>query len=1179
MQSKLRFNKVEMLVILALLFAAAFAMAQGIVTGSISGSVEDAQGAVVTNAKIAAKEISTNREYTGETSGGGIFTMRALPPGTYDVTVEAPNFRKYENKSVLVNVGADTGLGQIRMEIGSQAETVTVEGTTPLIETNTEQITNTFESEEVKSLPIGNNFDTLTLFAPGVAPAGDAGFSNTNGAGFAVNGQRARNNNFQIDGQNNNDNSIGGPSIFFGNQDAIDQIQVVTQYSAEYGRNSGSVVNYVTKAGTNNFHGTGYEFWAGNTFSSLDNEEKSPLFGFCGSGITTGCANPKIPRFVDNRFGGTIGGPVIKDKVWFFGSANFEKQRGSGIFSSAPGLVPTANGITQLQAAFPNSPAPGLLTQIGATAIPGATFSDLQNIIVSDGVTSAPIEFGQVSRAVSQPFNDYEATGRVDFRLSNRDNFFARYLFQQTFAGGINFGNGAQVGDWQSIPGRNQQIGLDWVRNVNNSLINQVRLSYSRALSYFNEGSFTGCNSSAPLNCPTDVLLLGSAPEDSVTFGVASGFPQGRVVNVYQLQDNASKQLGRHSLKIGGEISQQRSPNLFLPNSNGIYFFNSFDDIVANNPAQTRLTQGNPHLPFKEWDLAFYVQDDWRIKDNLTLNLGLRWEWNQQAINLLHDRSVAQQTGPNPFWDPTLPLSQNTVPTVSQDLNNFSPVVGFAWTPRIAPGLFGQDKTVIRGGFRISYDPEFYNMFLNVATSAPSVNAGQFVAPLPSSGFLGSDLNVFLAPFVPTGVNSGIRNHTTVSPNFHNPYSEQWNLGVQHSFTPRIVGEVRYVGNHGVGLFQTVNGNPPLNPLIDNGFSSLIPAGLQPCTTAGAPGSNLGYVNCNFRRVVERGNFGWSKYNSLQSELRIGQWHGVTATASYTWSHTMDNASEVFSTVAGGNTLAFAQNPFDTNNPERANSGIDYPNLVGIAFVYDVPFAKGRNDLVGKVLGGWQLNTTYRYSTGQPYSVIQFNQFDLGTGNLCDPSSTMSGTYSACRPILFNGAAPFNSTGRMCDGTNAECSDSLGNGLPLGTLVALSDPCLFAGPPSAGGCAVTPISTAHWVLNDTSSAQFYGTPFRGTPRNTVRGQSISSMNLSVFKNTKLGERLTLQFQAQAFNVLNRQFRGVPDPVMDHSIPDSNGYESFGNNFTNANGGASSTANGVYDGIGRRRLLFGAKVIF
>ena len=255
-----------------------------------------------------------------------------------------------------------------------------------------------------------------------------------------------------------------------------------------------------------------------------------------------------------------------------------------------------------------------------------------------------PIEFGSVQRFVSSPANDYEATGRVDFKLTNKDNFFARYLFQQTSADGINFGNGVSVGDWQSIPGRSQQIGLEWNRSISNSLVNTARLSFSRAGFYFNEGSFKTCNKGNPLGCPTDVILLGSNPEDQVTFGVAAGFPQGRVINVYQLQDNASWQIGKHTVKFGGELSQQRSPNVFLPNNNGIYFFGSFDDIVANNPLRTRLTLGNPHLPFKEWDLAGYVQDDWRVRDNLTFNLGLRWEWNQQAINLLHDLSV-KQTG------------------------------------------------------------------------------------------------------------------------------------------------------------------------------------------------------------------------------------------------------------------------------------------------------------------------------------------------------------------------------------------------------------------------------------------------------------------------------------------------------------------------------------------------------
>ena len=273
-----------------------------------------------------------------------------------------------------------------------------------------------------------------------------------------------------------------------------------------------------------------------------------------------------------------------------------------------------------------------------------------------------PIEFGVISRFVSSPFDDYEGTGRVDFKLSEKDNFFARYVVQKQSSTGNNFGNGIDVGDWQSIPSLDQQIGLDWTHTFSNSFLNQVRASFSRANIFFNEGSFSSCNSGAPLACPTDIIMIGSAPQDSVSFGVAAGFPQGRIINVYQLQDNASKLLGKHEFKFGGEASQQRSPNVFLPENNGLFVFTSFSDIVANNPLESQIALGNPRLPFKEIDLAGYFQDNWHVKENLTLNLGLRWEWYQQAVNLLHDRAVQVQQSSNPLWDPSLPLSLTAPP-------------------------------------------------------------------------------------------------------------------------------------------------------------------------------------------------------------------------------------------------------------------------------------------------------------------------------------------------------------------------------------------------------------------------------------------------------------------------------------------------------------------------------------
>jgi hypothetical protein len=1201
MQSNSRLNKLHLLALLTLLFAAAFAMAQGIVTGSISGTVEDAQGAVVTNAKVTATEAATNRVYTGDTSNGGVFNLRAVPPGTYVVTIEAPNFRKYENKAVVVNVGTDAGLGHVKMEVGSASETLTVEGgSAPLIETNTQQITATFDAQQARDLPVGNTLDSLALFVPGIATAGDVSFSNNNGAEIAVNGQRARSNNYQIDGQANNDNSVGGPSIFFGNQDAIAELQVVTNYSAEYGRNMGAVVNYITKGGTNAFHGSAYEIYNGSTFDSLRNESKSALFGWCQQGqVSTDenpCATPFVPRLVDNRFGGTIGGPIIKDKAWFFGSTHYQRQRFGQTPSVSSGIIPTFNGVAQLQAAFPGNSSVSALAAIGPTAIKegNPTFSSLSTRYVTDQIDNNPgdlnfgrpyncldadgnpngnpgctgIEFGQVSRFIPALFNDYEGTGRVDVKITNRDNFFGRYVFQQNIFTGVG-GNDTAAGDWVDVPGRSQQIGLDWVRNWSLTFVNQARFSFSRARFAFEGGSYPSCTqANIATDCPTLVGFSGVLQ----SFGRANNLPQGRIINVYQVQDNASWQVGKMTLKLGGEYSKQRSPNVFLPQVNAQYTFapldlngdhvtdvDPFSNFLADSLTDGQsvaLALGSPKFPFAEHDLAFYVQNDWRIKDNLTLNLGLRWEFFQQAVNLLHDRTVAQQTGPDPFWDTSLPLDRTTIHYIPQDLNNFSPVVGFAWTPRIMRGLMGEDKTVIRGGFRIGYDPSFYNIFLNTATRAPVVNASSVFSPgvgfLPASG-AGVDAQALVAPLLPFGVDPGTRSQTLVGSRFHNPYSQQWNLGVQRSLGQRVVAEVRYVGNHTVGNFQSLNGNPRVD-LLAADFPDLLPAGVAPCATPGTPGYPV-YINCDNRRILIRENTAFSIYHSLQSELRMANFHGLTATASYTWSKVLDNASEIFSNLAGGSTLAFAQNPFNAGKGEKAVSGIDFPQLFGLTVIYDLPFYKSQHGVAGKVLGGWQLNSTYRYTSGQPYTTVQ-TRFN-GAFSYCDTSGTMSGTFDACRPIISNPAAPIDSIGFCTDPSASDCGI---------VNYVTGDP--------------TTASAVRWIANEPNAAQFFGTPFKGAGRNSLRGQAISTMNLALFKNTKLTEKVTLQLRATAYNALNHQFRGVPDPLIeDVCFPDCTGPHSFQNNFFNLSGGNTFAGNAVADGILQRRLELGAKIIF
>src|SRR5438105_8663979 len=275
-----------------------------------------------------------------------------------------------------------------------------------------------------------------------------------------------------------------------------------------------------------------------------------------------------------------------------------------------------------------------------------------------------------------------------------------RYLFQKTLVTNeAFFGDAASAqGQIVNVPGKTHQVGLDWTHAFSPLFLNQVRFSYGRSTSEFDGGGFPTCVLATSGLCPPQVIINTATDLGVGQFLV---FPQGRIINVYQLQDNASIVHGKHVMKFGGEYDKQRSPNYGLFFENGFFIYPDFSSFIANQSAFTQVAYGQPVLRFKENDYALYFQDDWRVKDNLTLNLGLRWEFYQQASNLLHDQSVAQQTGPNHLWDQSLPLSQTTVPKLPNHYRNFGPVVGFAWTPRILPRLLGQDKTVVRGGFRI----------------------------------------------------------------------------------------------------------------------------------------------------------------------------------------------------------------------------------------------------------------------------------------------------------------------------------------------------------------------------------------------------------------------------------------------------------------------------------------------
>jgi hypothetical protein len=1164
--------RVGLILIMSLVFGGTV-FGQGIVTGGIAGTVQDPQSAVVADAKVTAVGSATGATFTGKTNSEGYFELKGLPIGSYEVTIEASGFRKLRLASVIVEVGRINVLANQTLEVGSATEVVVVETTTPLMETTSSQIGANFSTKVVQSLPnAGGGFDNLALFIPGVANNGSTNFSNTNGAAIANNGLRGRSNNFQIDGQANNDNSVAGPLTFTTNPDVIAEVQVVSNnFSAEYGRNSGTVVNYLTKSGSNAFHGTAFEIYEGNWDRSLNNGLKNVLLGFCPAGVAAGtptpytssCATPVIPRFVDNRWGGTFGGPILKNKLFFFFGYQGEHQRAQSSATSSS-LTPTPAGLAALAAAFPGNSAVAALQSFGPFAITAGNpqvAGSIQNVEVSNGTgffTTIPFSF--VRRVVGNNFDDRQLLGRADWQITSKDYFFFRVLFQDsvTALGAGVISSGAFV----AVPAEDRSYGWDYTRTWTPNFIQQFRVSYGKGFFQFAGGQgFPQCTIENVTACPPNISFS-DATLSYTTFGLATNLPQDRQVKNTQVQNNSTWTRGRHTFKFGGEVDHQNSPAHFLPSVNGGFTFlsspGSATDCQGTLPngtvgsvrcsafsnfikgaggcpsgatcSQLSLTDGPFEFAFKENDLAFYAQDDWRIRTDLTLNLGLRWEWYGQAINLLHDITVKNVA--DGFWAPGLSPDVTEIPKIPEDLNNFGPNVGFAWTPRILKSVFGEGKTVFRGGYRVAYDPAFYNIFLNVATVAPVVNAGTlFNVGVPADA-TGSGVQAAYLSSIPRGGNPGARSQTRVSPDFHNPYVQQWSFGLTREITRSIAFETRYVGNHGVGNFQTINGNPLIfrctaftGDTCTGTASGLavtapqyIPSGVTPCTPSGAAAgsgstTSRGRPDCRFTLLRVRTNGAWSIYHGIQSELRIRSFHGFTANLAYTFSKALDNTSEIFAST-GGNSTPISLNPFDPNRTERGVSAQSFPHVVTTYWIYELPWKRNQQGFLGKVIGGWQFAGTHRYQTGVAITPVQ----NTNNGDpYCDDAfnnNFIGSTLDSCRPLLSNPNAPFNSVGRYLNAT---------------TLINVSS-CMSTSFPGTAACPTVNPSDVHFIVNNTFAinALCGGDPFACTVgRNVTRMQPRNQVDLSLQKTFRLTERVNFTLRGDVLNAFNYQFYGVP----------------------------------------------------
>jgi hypothetical protein len=1179
MYAKLRHVSSMYIVLVGLILIGGTLMAQ-VLKGSISGTATDPQGAVVPGAKVTITNNATGTSLSTTTDNAGLFRFNLIPAAEYKLQVAAQGFSSAVQNNVVVAAGRDTGVGSIKLAVGQASTTVEVTAAAPLIESTQSQVTNTFAGTQLSSfagVQENEGLDNLALFVPGVVASRDNNFSNFNGGtGFSSNGLRGRNNDQQIDGQNNNDNSVAGPALFLTDPEFVKQYVIITnQFGPEYGRNSGSVVNIITKSGGNDWHGSIFGNENNSILNSMTNFQKRFDTDINGNPLT----DP--PRLNDEFAGFTIGGPWIKNKLFFFGGFDQEIISQKSIFASN-NLTPTPAGLATLAACPGVNPASlQALSKFGPFGISGGNPVAIPKTITTNVSALCPAaEFSGVSRTLSAPSHIFDWLARMDLQLGS-DTITGRYLFNRNNA--FNTEDNGAAGYVVNVPALSQAVLLSWTHNLTSRIVNEARGSFGRTNVEFG-GNTIGNTEPTAQNLDQAVANVTFSSAGLLGFGPATNLPQGRIVNTYQAQDNFNWVAGKHQIKAGVNYTYQRSPNAFLPNINGQFRFADWDAFLANTPNRVRVAQGPSSLDFREHDTFLYLGDDWKATQSLTLNLGVTWSYYGQPANIFNNITTARESNPaTAFWDTSLPLSVRTFPSFPTTKNSVGPSVGFAWAPQGGGMLTGGGKTVVRGGYRLLYDPPFYNIYLNMATSAPQVFLQTFTRstaaalPLPATP-TGPNVRAELASSLTPGVlDPRTQAETSITPDFGPDRIHTWSLGIEREVSKNSAVEVRYVGNRATNLFQSINGNPFVADLAAS-FPQFLPAGVTPCTTpliSPAPGVAPGPTSPDFGRehcgqgvLRLRTNTGYSHYHALQSEFRTNNlFKQLTLRLAYTFSKTLDNVSEIFGTGLAGNTVAFSQNPTDFRKGEYSFSGIDYPHQVSVLLTEQLPFFKEQHGLFGHLFGGWAISANYIAASGQRYTPSQIATAEFtAPGDFYDQTflGTFAGTDSA-RPFLGSRNAPVTNVGAFgsdacaffgITGSEAFCSPALAN-----TLLSVN---AINNTQNPGQAVPVTANDVRYILNGGGAQAVFGTPFGNVRRNVEQDALTSIGNLSAFKSIKFNERVAFEFHATALNVLNHPNFLSIDPFLEDA-----GLTSPGTGF-----GDPTVTNSQ-----PRKLLFGGRISF
>jgi TonB-dependent Receptor Plug Domain len=902
------------------------------------------------------------------------------------VTVKAKGFAETIVRDVVVNASVITAT-HIELKVAGGAETVTVEAGAETVQTESGELSKTIPQVDVKDLPYSSlNPYQLAVTLPGVSTVASRD-DFTNGYGFAVNGLRPRDNNFLIDGFDNNDNGIMGQAYQPQNTEAVQEVTFLTNsYAAEFGRGGASVSNLTFRSGSNAFHGAAWEQYKGASLDALSAEDR--------------LGDLKTPaQFVENIFGFRLGGPVLKNKLFFFATSQWDRFHG---VPSVPTLsIPTAAGFSTLQT-LNNSNGNLMLAALGNLSAPsaqGAITIGVRSGCPATAIDSATgqcqVEWGYFRRNDIGKNLSREWTARADYTLAN-DSVFVRYTDSFNSSSPDLFANPSALpyADTQQS-GPSRIFGVMWAHTFSPTVLNELRFSAQQIDFTFGPTAATEANPMAHL--PT--MYLDSGTLDFNWGGYEQGsFPQGRGHKNFQFQDALSWTKGTHTMKLGADLAILLVKDQFPFNADGLVYFseggtcgsgestytcgaleNYLDNYLGSAGTASR-SFGNPRQAVPTSQQAYYFQDSWKIRPNFTLDYGVRYEYQPpDASNVLAYPALSRSN----IGTAVFPLRTPVQP----DRNNFGPRLGFAYTPKFWRNVFGDDKTVIRGGWGIFYDAFFTNISNNTAGASPnatgtSITAGSY----PGRGLLDPLTVLANATAAPNPLTSV----TSVDNNLRNPLIHQWNLNVQRELPARLKAEVAYVGTRGEYLWL----NEQLNPRVDGGPR----------------------IYTNRGSLVIRGNRGDSIYYGLQTSV-TRQVGNFAIRGSYTYSKALDNGSDVFVTSGGASRW---QNVFDPRS-DRGPSAFNRTHRAVISYTYEVPFKN--NGFLKYLVDGWFTSGVISFQSGTPETIYVGGYDQNGDGEAYND-----------RPSWGNPKAPLNYSA-ACNSWGSGCITGIGQDDGSGQLV------------------------------------------------------------------------------------------------------------------------------------------------